>query len=172
MDLGALSYTASTGATRQDPLAEGGVRGMIVMGVRNLGPVLVTNLIFAGALWWAGLGWTYLLWVGAYMSTFSLFLRIRAMAEHACTSLVDDPFWHTRTTKANLLARLTVAPHHVNYHLEHHLLMTVPHQSLPRMHALLVERGAIPRARFAQGYAEVLRLVSAGRETEASATPA
>jgi fatty acid desaturase len=40
----------------------------------------------------------------------------------------------------------------VNYHLEHHLLMTVPHYQLPRLHRLLeenvwrmrVERGGYP----------------------------
>jgi len=163
MDLGFLTYTASSGATRLDPLAEGGVSLVLRRAVQNFGPVIVMNALMAGTLWWAGIGWTYALWVGAYMTTFSLFLRLRAMAEHACTSMVENPFWHTRTTYANVVARLTVAPHNVNYHLEHHLLMTVPHQSLPRMHGLLMARGVIPRERFARGYWEVLRLVSAGR---------
>ena len=172
MDLGFLTYTASTGAARKDPLAEGGLSLVIKQALHNLGPVLATNAVMAGLLWWAGIGWTFALWVGAYLTTFSLFLRLRALAEHACTSMVENPFWHTRTTKAHAVARLTVAPHNVNYHLEHHLLMTVPHQSLPRMHALLVERGAIPPARLASGYWEVLRQVSAGRGGAPDASPA
>jgi fatty acid desaturase len=46
----------------------------------------------------------------------------------------------------------------VNYHLEHHLLMTVPHYALPRLHALLAARGVLARACVERGgYAAVLR---------------
>lgn len=160
MDLGLLSYTASTGARRISVRARGGWRGVVVHGGRHLGPVLVTNAALALLLWAAGIGWTYLLWLAAYLTTFSLFVRIRAMAEHACTAMDPNPFLHTRTTHAGILARLTVAPHHVNYHLEHHLLMTVPHQSLPRMHRMLQARQAIPATSLAGGYMEVLRRVT------------
>jgi fatty acid desaturase len=69
-------------------------------------------------------------------------------------------FRNTRTTRAHVLARLTVAPHHVNYYLEHHLLPTVPHYRLPRLHALLRERGAYEDAAFAASYRQVLSLVT------------
>ena len=81
------------------------------------------------------------------------------MAEHACTDLTDNFFMNTRTTRANLLARLTVAPHHVNYHLEHHLLMTAPHYRLPKMHRMLRARGALAGRHIAKNYREVLRLM-------------
>lgn len=171
MDLGFVSYTASTGARRLDPLdraSGGGPARVCRNGLRHLGPVFATNVALAAALSWAGIGWTYLIWLLAYLTTFSLFVRVRAMAEHACTALSPNPFLHTRTTHANWIARLTVAPHFVNYHLEHHLLMTVPHQSLPRMHALLRARGALPATSVARGYLEVLRMVSAGTPAAAS----
>ena len=44
----------------------------------------------------------------------------------------------------------------VNYHLEHHLAMTVPHYNLPRFHALLRERGVLDDANVVQGYRRVL----------------
>jgi fatty acid desaturase len=51
----------------------------------------------------------------------------------------------------------------VNYHLEHHLLMTVPHYHLPRMHALLRGRGVLEAALIAEGgYREVLRRAASG----------
>ncbi len=53
-----------------------------------------------------------------------------------------------------------MAPHRVGYHLEHHLLMTVPYFRLPAMHRLLVERGAVPDGAVARGYLAVLRLAS------------
>ena len=51
----------------------------------------------------------------------------------------DDPLRNTRTTHASWLERLFIAPNRVNYHLEHHLLMTVPYFRLPRLHRLLRE---------------------------------
>jgi fatty acid desaturase len=60
--------------------------------------------------------------------------------------------------RAGLLARLTVAPLRVNYHMEHHLLVSVPYFRLPEMHRMVRERtgdrGGVP------GYWHVLRTVS------------
>jgi fatty acid desaturase len=163
MDLGFLTYSAS-GAPQRGAKMGAGER--LRHAARRLGPVLVTNGAMLGILFAVGQTWLYLLWVGAYLSVFSLFLRIRSLAEHACTEPVDspdarDPLRNTRTTRAGLLARLTVAPHHVNYHLEHHLLMTVPHYKLPRMHRMLVERGALGDGQV-PSYVDVLRLVGNG----------
>ena len=102
----------------------------------------------------------YLLWLGAMATTFQLFLRIRNIAEHACTTTgSDDPFTHARTTYANLIERITVAPYWVNYHSEHHLFMGVPCYHLPRAHALLGDGGHYPRMTITKGYADVLRQV-------------
>jgi fatty acid desaturase len=56
---------------------------------------------------------------------------------------------------------LLIAPNRVNYHLEHHLLMTVPHYRLPEMHRLLAARGVLTRACVETGYASVLRRAAA-----------
>ncbi|MCL4233437.1 MAG: fatty acid desaturase, partial [Deltaproteobacteria bacterium] len=90
-----------------------------------------------------------------------LIIRIRSMAEHACTEKTEDQYRNTRTTAANILARLTVAPHHVNFHLEHHALMTAPHYRLPDMHRLLRARGVYETSPFSLGYWRIIRLVSA-----------
>jgi fatty acid desaturase len=80
----------------------------------------------------------------------------------------SDPLQNTRTTLASPLERLFVAPNRVNYHLEHHLLMTVPHYKLPEMHRLLCERGALDGANVVRGYREVLRRAgSKGRVLDA-----
>lgn len=106
-------------------------------------------------------GWTpYLLWLAALATTFQLFLRIRNIAEHACTTTgSDDPFTHARTTYANMLERSTVAPYWVNFHSEHHLFMAVPCYSLPRAHALLGKGGYHARMTITKGYADVIRKV-------------
>ena len=88
--------------------------------------------------------------------------RIRAIAEHALTPDADDPLGNTRTTLARPWERLLIAPNRVNYHLEHHLLMTVPHYRLPEMHERLRERGLLARACVETGgYPAVLRRAAA-----------
>lgn len=158
MDTGLLTYTASTGARWVSPRPSAGQ--MVKSLVRNFGPVFLTNTILALTLALLGHAWLFGVWVLAWATTFSLFVRIRSIAEHGVTECSMDPLKNTRTTRATWLARLTVAPHHVNFHLEHHLLPTVPHYRLTAMHHLLVERGAWAEATKADGYLEVLRLAS------------
>jgi fatty acid desaturase len=118
---------------------------------RNLAPMLVTNALLAYVA-----GWAYLAWVIAYLTTFSLFLRLRSLAEHACMERTDDELRNTRTTRAGLLARATVAPLHVNYHLEHHLLPTVPWYRLPALARRIADQVPPPTA----SYVDVMRAVS------------
>ncbi len=118
----------------------------------------VTNALLLGGLALLGHAELYLLWVGAWLTTNTLVTRIRSIAEHALTRNADDPLGNTRTTLLRWWERLLIGPNRVNYHLEHHLLMTVPHYQLPRMHALLRERGLLARACVETGgYAAILR---------------
>jgi len=119
--------------------------------------VTVTNLLLLAALVAAGRPVLYLLWVGAWLTTYTLVTRIRAIAEHALTPDQDDPLRNTRTVLPGWWERLLLAPNRLNYHLEHHLLMTVPHYNLPRLHRLLRERGVTTGACVERGYAGVLR---------------
>ncbi len=126
-------------------------------GWHKLVPVAVTNAVLLGILTLAGHPWLYLLWVVAWLTTNRLFTRIRSIAEHALAPDASDPLNNTRTTIARWWERLFVAPNRVNYHLEHHLMMTVPLHKLPRFHALLRERGVLEHACVARGYAGLLR---------------
>jgi fatty acid desaturase len=127
------------------------------VGWRKLAPVALTNGALFAILALAGHPWLYLLWVIAWLTTYRLVTRIRSIAEHALTPDPNDALNNTRTTLASWWERLLIAPNRVNYHLEHHLIMTVPHYKLPRFHALLRERGVLERACVARGYAGVLR---------------
>jgi fatty acid desaturase len=102
-----------------------------------------------------------LLWLVAWLTVNSLVTRIRSIAEHAMPTDPGDELRNTRTTLASPWARLFIAPNRVNYHLEHHLLMTVPLHKLPRLHRLLRERGVLRGALIARGYTPVLREASA-----------
>lgn len=126
-----------------------------------LGPLLVNFIIFS-ILYFLGYGLLYLLWVGAYLTTYTLFLRIRQIAEHgAVPNLFDlEPRKNTRTTIARWWERLTVAPNFVNYHLEHHILATVPPHHLKKLHHLLSEKHYFDNTFIAHGYGDILKLAA------------
>jgi fatty acid desaturase len=142
MDVGVFKYTVAANIERRPP--DGRIfRDYLREGAKNMSGVLLGNLALAGLLAAADQLWLYSAWIAAYLTTFSLYLRIRSLAEHACTERTDDFWLNTRTTRAGVLARLTVAPMHVNFHREHHLLPAVPWFRLPQMHQLLKKRGAV-----------------------------
>ena len=68
-----------------------------------------------------------------------------------------DEMKNTRTTTARWWERLLIAPNCVNFHLEHHLLPTVPYFRLPALGRALAARGAMPSTSTATGYVAVLR---------------
>ncbi len=122
---------------------------------------LMVNLLMFATLLALGVAEFYLLWLVAYLFAYPLIARIRQVAEHGnVPDLYDpDPRLHTRTTRANLLERLVLCPNHVNYHLEHHLLASVPCYRLPQLHRLLRQRGFYEghERSIATGYLDVIR---------------
>ncbi len=123
---------------------------------------IIVNAGLLIALTLAGAPWLYLLWVTAYFTFYMLFLRIRQIAEHgAVPDLFDlDPRQNTRTTYANLLERLLVAPNRVNYHLEHHILASVPIYRLKAFHNHLLKQGVYKDTSIAPSYFSVLKNVT------------
>ncbi len=158
MDIGAMQYTVA-GDVIWRPATQRGPRVYLINGLRNLGPMLLSNLALLAVLWWAGAAWAYLAWVLAYVTSFSLFLRIRSLAEHACMPGGTNMFDNTRTTRAGWLARLCVAPLNVNFHREHHLMASVPYFRLPKVHRMLRERGY---SSAPPSYWDVMKIASAG----------
>jgi fatty acid desaturase len=105
--------------------------------------------------------WVYLvLWLVPLATWFMLSIRIRNMAEHACVSHSDDPFHHARTTRAGWVARMFIAPYFVNFHIEHHLFMSVPCWTLPRVHRQLIKKGYCSRMEVQPGYLRVLQVLT------------
>jgi fatty acid desaturase len=140
--------------------SQGRVRRDFKAGREALTAVLLSNAVLLGLLTVAGHPALYLLWMGAWFTTYSLVMRIRSIAEHAMIPDPADDLNNTRTTRARWWERLLIAPNFVNYHLEHHLLMAVPHYNLPRMHRMLRERGVLTGACVEDGYLGVLRLAA------------
>ncbi len=125
--------------------------------IKNSYGAILTNGVLLGTLWAAGHPKLYGLWALAYVTPFPLFIRIRSMAEHGGMPKSRSALSNTRTTRAGLIARALVAPVHVNFHMEHHLMASVPYFRLPKMHRMLRERGHVPQP---PGYMQVLKLLS------------
>ncbi len=120
--------------------------------------ILVQAVILA-VLAACGIAWAYVVWAVAYMTTFMLVIRIRQVAEHAAVpDLMDlDPRKNTRTVDAPWWQRIIFAPCGVNFHMEHHLLASVPCYRLRELRALLRSRGALDGVPEFRGYGAVLR---------------
>jgi fatty acid desaturase len=155
---GFLKYNVSGAAEKAD-LSGLGARARVAMFARGLAGPLVAQAALLAICAASGAAWLYAVWIGAWLTTFPLLLRIRSIAEHAMTPDPHDALNNARTTRARWWERLLYAPLNVNYHLEHHMLVAVPHYQLPRMHRLLRARGAFEGrpVSLAASYGEVLR---------------
>lgn len=131
-------------------------------GIKNLFGPIVSNLIMFGIFYAFGKPWLYLMWPAALLSTNQFCLRVRAIAEHSVVEDTNDPMKNTRTTYANFLERLLFAPHHVNYHLEHHFLIPAPSYNYPKMHKLLKERGFYKHGLLKNGYVDIVKMSISG----------
>lgn len=156
MDAGVLKWTVASEVER---LPQSGRRwwDYPLSFLRNAAGMLITNAALFGVLYALGIGWSYTLWVLAFLTSFPLYVRIRSIAEHSGLPHTTDVMRNTRSTAANWLARLTVAPLDVNFHREHHALASVPHYRLKALHEHLRRTGRIDAA---PGYGQVLAAVS------------
>jgi fatty acid desaturase len=153
-------------------------RGAQLFGNRKPGEIvnpttahfLLTNALLFGALALAGYWWTYpALWIVPMATWLPLVTRLRNIAEHACVRAQEDPFTHARTTLANPIERLLIAPFWVHYHAEHHVFMHVPCYRLPALHDVLMNKGYWSRMKIAPGYVSVLREATTPRSAALAA---
>ncbi len=123
----------------------------------KLGPFVLTNAILLGLLALFGQAHLYLLlWLLPAATWFAFVTRIRNIGEHAVVPDNDDPLRNARTTYADPIVRLLLAPYRVSYHLEHHLFMWVPHYNLPKLHDMLLAKGLGPQMEIQPDYWAVL----------------
>jgi len=134
-----------------------GLRKMLVGGV-------ICNTTLFLALYLAGSPGLYALWVIAFMTSHMLITRVRQIAEHAAVPdhLDTDIRLNTRTLYINWLEALLVAPHGLNFHLEHHLMASVPIYRLKELHHILLDKGYYDGIEFPKGYLGLLRKVTYG----------
>jgi fatty acid desaturase len=116
---------------------------------------------------WQALAQYLVLWLLPMLTVLQPILRLRAIAEHGAVTDLSSPLTAARCNRTagslgNLLGRALLFPHHVNYHLEHHLYPAVPHYRLPALHQLLHTKGVLEGAEV-RDLADTMRIVFAPR---------
>ncbi|NJN51308.1 MAG: fatty acid desaturase family protein [Gammaproteobacteria bacterium] len=157
--------TGQTGFAQQRALLRNGfgphgaaLAVRVANGWRRFGPNVAINLVFLAAFAAFGKWYLYfLLWVLPELTWRMLISRIRNIGEHGAVPDNDDRLRNTRTTRAGWLARALIAPYFVNFHLEHHLLVSCPCYRLRTMHRLLIAKGYGPRMELEPSYLAMLR---------------
>jgi fatty acid desaturase len=107
------------------------------------------------------------LWVLPLVTVVQAILRLRAIAEHGATTDFSSPLTAARTNVAPAWLAWLLFPHHVNYHIEHHLYASVPHYNLPALHREMASRGVLEGAELLPFGLTLTKIFSARRVTSA-----
>lgn len=95
----------------------------------------------------AGVGVEYLiLWVLPLLTVLQAILRFRAICEHGAVTDLSSPLTAARTNTGPAWLMWLLFPHHVHYHVEHHMYPSIPHYNLPACHAAMHEHGLLDGA--------------------------
>lgn len=109
--------------------------------------VVLLQACMALTAWRCGILLEYgVLWLLPLITVLQAMLRFRAICEHGAVSDTTSVLHAARTNYAPWIVREMLFPHHVNYHLEHHLYPAVPHYRLPELHRVLAQRGMLRNA--------------------------
>ncbi len=122
---------------------------------------------------WHGVAVYLVVWIVPLMTALQPILRLRAICEHGAVSDLSSPLTAARSNRtwgswSNRLLGGLLFPHHVNYHLEHHLYPAVPHYHLPALHRVLQARGVLDGAEV-RDLPDTLHLIFAPRKPKAAA---
>ncbi len=120
--------------------------------------ILFAFVSFAQLEGWAyGAAWSYfaLLWVLPVFTTFPLFMILRQWVQHGNAD--RGRYTNTRVFLAGPFVRYAVFPWGMDYHLPHHMIASVPHYSLKKLHEVMLrdpeysEKGVIVEGYLGSG---------------------
>ena len=123
-----------------------------------IGRITFLALVYATlcAIEIAGLGrawhWFLVLWIVPLFTAFPLFMILRQWVQHGNAD--RGRYTNTRVFLAGPLIRYAVFPFGMDYHLPHHLISSVPHYNLKKLHEIMLkdaeyaEKGVIVEGYF------------------------
>jgi len=104
--------------------------------------------------WMAGWQYYLLLYALPILTLYPAIIRLRSMVEHSFEPGYrpesPEQCFVIRSTQANVFERFVIAPLNGEYHLEHHLLPTVPYYNLPVARSMIEAKGV--KVPLASGY--------------------
>ena len=98
--------------------------------VRSIALVIIVLLSIIFNFW----NMLILYWIVPLLTSSMVFFQVRSVAEHFAIKS-DHAFNRTRTVISPFWEAWLLAPHNINYHLEHHLYPSVPFYKLPELHS-------------------------------------
>jgi fatty acid desaturase len=114
---------------------------------RDRNTVIAFHIATLVVFGWSGYLLQYLvLWILPLATVVQAILRLRAIAEHGATTDFSSPLTAARTNTGPAWLEWLIFPHHVNYHIEHHLYASVPHYNLKRLNREMAQRGLLEGA--------------------------
>lgn len=75
-------------------------------------------------------------WLVPFFAILPIIERLRSVSEHFALPYLN-PFSDTRDILCNPIEAFLFGPHHIRYHLCHHLYPEIPQYNLPKLHQLL-----------------------------------
>jgi fatty acid desaturase len=115
--------------------------------------------------------WVYFaLWLAPYLTVWRVINRLRSIAEHGGMQRSKDRRLTTHSVRQSPIARFTIVPFHIGWHLAHHVDAGVPMANLPRLHEELRRAGYVNDALEYPSYATLWRKL-ASRPTVVSGSP-
>jgi fatty acid desaturase len=135
---------------------------------RDRNTVIAFHVAALAFFTWQGYLLQYLvLWILPLVTVVQAILRLRAISEHGATTDFSSPLTAARTNLGPAWLEWLLFPHHVNYHIEHHLYASVPHYHLPRLHREMTARGVLQGAEVLP-FGSTLKKIFAGRARPAA----
>ncbi len=112
----------------------------------------------------------FVLWLAPYLTVWRMINRLRSIAEHGGMQRSKDRRNTTHTVRQHALARFLLVPHHIGWHLAHHVDAGVPMANLPKLHTELRRAGYVTDALEYRSYPALWRKLASGSTKEANAT--
>jgi fatty acid desaturase len=109
--------------------AQSGLRPSILTIARSITILIIASMSIVLGFW----DMLIFYWIIPLLTSSMVFFHIRSVAEHFAIDS-DHAFNQTRTVISPFWEAWLLAPHGINYHLEHHLYPSVPFYRLPEVH--------------------------------------